>query len=66
MDKGKELIPIFGTPPSLLNPPIGCPFCARCEYAMRICKDHCPQLENLEQYHQVACWLKRKNEENIG
>jgi oligopeptide transport system ATP-binding protein len=66
MDKGKELIPIYGTPPNLLNPPVGCPFCARCEYAMRICKVCCPSLEHLGKQHQVACWLKYKDEKNIS
>jgi oligopeptide transport system ATP-binding protein len=62
MQKEKELIPIYGTPPSLLNPPKGCPFCARCEFAMRICKHHCPALESIEDRHQAACWLKKKDE----
>ena len=29
---------IDGTPPDLFNPPVGCPFAPRCEYAMEICK----------------------------
>ena len=68
MDKGKELIPIYGTPPNLLHPPVGCSFCPRCEYAMHICKKECPLLEPLEaaNQHYVACWLKRKNEKNIS
>ncbi|MDE6930830.1 MAG: ABC transporter ATP-binding protein [Lachnospiraceae bacterium] len=35
----QRLIPIYGTPPDLLNPPKGCPFAARCKYAMKLCKD---------------------------
>lgn len=62
MQKGKELIPIHGTPPNLLNPPAGCSFCSRCEFAMRICKNICPTLENTEDRHQVACWLRKKDE----
>ncbi|WP_129840714.1 ABC transporter ATP-binding protein [Streptomyces sp. RFCAC02] len=31
-DVGQELVPIAGTPPSLLNPPPGCPFQPRCPY----------------------------------
>lgn len=57
MEKDKELIPILGTPPSLLNPPKGCPFCARCPFAMHICQERSPPLL-LENHHQVACWLK--------
>ena len=41
--KDKEkLIPIDGTPPDLVNPPTGCPFYARCEFAMKICKEQEP------------------------
>ena len=31
----EKLVPIFGTPPDLLNPPKGCPFAARCSRAMK-------------------------------
>lgn len=55
---GKEkLVPIFGTPPDLLNPPAGCPFAARCSYAMRLCKEYSPELRYLEEGHRCACWL---------
>lgn len=53
LDKEKELIPIYGTPPNLLQPPKGCSFCARCEHAMRICKTTKPPSKE-----GVACWLK--------
>ena len=41
--KGHKLQPIEGTPPDLFAPPKGCPFAARCEYCMEICKDMPPQ-----------------------
>lgn len=59
MDRDKELIPIYGTPPHLLTPPEGCAFCARCQKAMRICKMKKPPIEENEQKHEVACWLSR-------
>ncbi|WP_241562066.1 ABC transporter ATP-binding protein [Streptomyces hoynatensis] len=31
-DVGRPLVPIAGTPPSLLNPPPGCPFAPRCAF----------------------------------
>ena len=31
-DVNEELVPIKGTPPSLLAPPPGCPFHPRCNY----------------------------------
>ena len=37
-DNTDELSPIPGSPPDLMNPPVGCPFVDRCEKAMRICK----------------------------
>ncbi len=40
--KGQRLKPIEGTPPDLFFPPKGCPFAARCEYAMDVCKDNPP------------------------
>ena len=33
----EKLTPIEGQPPDLLKPPVGCPFTARCDYAMKIC-----------------------------
>lgn len=58
MDKHKELIPILGTPPNLLNPPIGCPFTARCPHAMRICKEKAPAVSTISTGHTVSCWLQ--------
>lgn len=57
MDKNKDLVPIYGTPPNLLTPPEGCPFCARCDRAMRICKIEAPQLTSITEKSSAACWL---------
>ncbi|MGP4112999.1 ABC transporter ATP-binding protein [Streptomyces sp. 4N509B] len=35
-DVSKELVPIVGTPPSLLSPPPGCPFEPRCSYPSEV------------------------------
>src|SRR5699024_6121260 len=35
--KEEQLIPIDGTPPDLFAPPQGCPFTARCPFAMEVC-----------------------------
>ncbi len=47
-DTDKRLIPIPGTPPSLLNPPTGCPFHPRCEHKDRVegnlCATELPEL----------------------
>ncbi len=39
VDAGGRLIPISGTPPSLINPPAGCPFHPRCPYVVRAVPD---------------------------
>ncbi|MGB9780938.1 ABC transporter ATP-binding protein [Caldanaerobacter sp.] len=49
--------PIPGDPPSLLNPPSGCRFHPRCEYAMDICKKEKPRWINLDGESYVACHL---------
>jgi len=57
MKRDEPLYPIFGTPPDLIKPPAGCPFFARCEYAMKICKDHNPVLEKMGGTQYASCWL---------
>lgn len=57
--KNKEkLYSLNGTPPDLLKPPVGCPFAARCEYAMNVCKECMPEVTKLTDTHEVSCWLK--------
>lgn len=56
-EKKSRLIPIDGQPPDLLNPPAGCPFYPRCEYAMKICKERKPAQTNISEVHQARCWL---------
>ena len=56
-DQSKKLIAIPGTPPNLLDPPEGCPFAARCRYAMTVCKQKQPPFFELSKSHKAACWL---------
>ena len=60
-DVREKLVPIEGQPPDLLNPPVGCPFAARCDYAMKICLQKQPPLFEIGEKHQVACWLCHEN-----
>mgnify|MGYP000008803609 CR=1 FL=1 len=60
LDKKKRLIPIEGTPPDLIAPPVGCPFAARCQYCMQICKDRFPEKTVVEGNHYVHCWLQHE------
>ena len=50
-----EAIP--GTVPSLLNPPIGCRFAARCRHATDACVAAEPPLREVAPGHKVACIL---------
>lgn len=56
----EQLIPIPGSPPDLFSPPEGCPFAARCPYAMEICDRLYPFTNQLSLQHQVDCWLQDK------
>lgn len=58
--KGQKLTPIEGTPPDLFFPPKGCPFAARCEYAMDVCKDNPPCSYRLSDEHVTNCWLQHE------
>ncbi|MFA7108461.1 MAG: ABC transporter ATP-binding protein [Sphaerochaetaceae bacterium] len=55
-DCSVKLTPIPGTPPDLFNPPKGCPFAARCPYAMKICRLQYPEEFKIDN-HKVNCWL---------
>ena len=50
-----EQIP--GTVPSLLNPPRGCRFAARCRFTADICREQEPLLRDVGAGHKVACVL---------
>ena len=54
---GDRLFSISGSPPSLIDPPKGCPFCARCDKAMKVCLDHRPPYYQLSSTHRSMCWL---------
>jgi peptide/nickel transport system ATP-binding protein len=51
----RESVP--GSPPSLADPPPGCPFNPRCPKVMEICRRQMPEFFNPEANHTVACWL---------
>jgi oligopeptide/dipeptide ABC transporter ATP-binding protein len=55
--KTKGLQPIEGTPPDLFNPPAGCPYFARCPYAMRVCENNHPPRFAVDPHHYALCWL---------
>ena len=53
LNKNDRLIPINGSPPSILHPIAGCPFEPRCDKALDICKTKRPSITNTK----PACWL---------
>jgi peptide/nickel transport system ATP-binding protein len=66
-DVNKELMPIHGTPPSLLNPPSGCPFHPRCDFRDQVpagasCTDHRPLLPD---GRGAACHLTPEQKRSI-
>ncbi|MFN8192088.1 MAG: ABC transporter ATP-binding protein [Nocardioidaceae bacterium] len=54
-----RLSAIPGLPPSLIQPPTGCPFHPRCRYAFEPCPRDAPELADVagRQDHLSACWL---------
>jgi peptide/nickel transport system ATP-binding protein len=68
-EQSKELVEIRGSVPDLVNPPSGCRFHPRCDYAKPICKKEKPQVLQVEKDHMTACFLyeerhdKRSKEE---
>lgn len=55
--EGEKVVPkgIDGFPPDLYDPPDGCPFHPRCDYAIDICKKEMPLTLEIEEDHKVAC-----------
>jgi oligopeptide/dipeptide ABC transporter ATP-binding protein len=58
LDVEKERLRIIpGTVPRLINPPVGCRFHPRCEYAMAVCSEQEPTHVEIGRGHTVACFL---------
>jgi peptide/nickel transport system ATP-binding protein len=63
-----RLIPIPGTPPSLINVPSGCPFHPRCAYAATLggrCVTEVPPLRAVGPGHEAACHLSTDEQRRI-
>ena len=46
-----------GEVPSLIDPPPGCPFAARCPHVMQVCREIMPGPESVGPEHWVRCHL---------
>jgi len=55
MDETMKLISIPGNIPNMIEPPSGCVFHPRCQYAIGDCKVKKPPIEEVEASHMVAC-----------
>jgi peptide/nickel transport system ATP-binding protein len=57
--------PLSGDPPNPINPPKGCRFRDRCEFAQAVCSDMTPALNSVkgEKAHVVACHM---NDDSSG
>ncbi len=56
----KTLDTIQGSPPSIKEQLIGCPFAPRCPYKMDICEKIKPQMTKTNDKSEVSCWLYNK------
>ena len=59
----RELISIPGTPPNLLDPPVGCRFAARCPFVTERCVTEAPAFHSVDADHATACHYPEKAEE---
>jgi peptide/nickel transport system ATP-binding protein len=67
-ERSERLIPIKGTPPSLINVPAGCAFNPRCAYAgltEGASTTERPELLDIGDGHKVACHLSTAKREQI-
>jgi peptide/nickel transport system ATP-binding protein len=59
-ERSERLIPIKGTPPSLINVPPGCPFHPRCSFSSLnggASETEVPELRDVGDGHKIACHL---------
>ena len=65
-DKQEPLYSLIGTPPDLINPPHGCSFAPRCEFAMKICRIAEPSPTSFGANHESCCWLHHPKANKSG
>ena len=60
ISKNSKRIILTGDVPSPMNPPSGCRFRTRCQYAMDICKEQEPEFVEIAPGRMCACHLHKK------
>jgi peptide/nickel transport system ATP-binding protein len=63
--KGARLVPIEGSPPSLINAPPGCPFHPRCPHRFEPCDKDVPELIDRGGGHPEACHLTAEDKKRL-
>ena len=68
-EQTERLIPVKGSPPSLINVPSGCAFHPRCPYADvppdNITRTERPELQQVSDGHYSACHMSREQRDRI-
>jgi peptide/nickel transport system ATP-binding protein len=68
-DRAERLMPIKGTPPSLINVPSGCPFNPRCGYPSLVRDNACtterPEFRDVGGGHRIACHLSAQQRQRV-
>jgi peptide/nickel transport system ATP-binding protein len=62
VEEKRARIPIQGEVPSIVNRPKGCPFHNRCSQASNRCSNEIPELKDVGNGHEVACFLYENTE----
>jgi peptide/nickel transport system ATP-binding protein len=63
--KGTQLIPIMGSPPSLIHVPSGCPFHPRCPHRFEPCDKQVPDLMDRGGGHPESCHLSIEEKKKL-
>lgn len=66
LENKASLYSLQGTPPDLLNPPVGCAFAPRCEYGMKICRRAVPDAMSFSDTHNCECWMLSEEAKKRG
>jgi oligopeptide/dipeptide ABC transporter ATP-binding protein len=65
-EQDEELRSIPGLPPDLANPPSGCRFAPRCDFASDRCRTEDPVLSSRDMEHAYACFHPRRTERPVA
>ena len=60
LPRSQKLSVIDGLPPNLARLPKGCPFSPRCTYAIDLCLEEKPELEEVGKDHYSACFRSKE------